>query len=1258
MVNNRKSGTAHRSRMTRLQISAALVGCLGLLLCACPARAGVAWSGDIDPSDPTTWTLSDRAYVGDYGVGTLDVTAGSTVVSYRGYVGYLSSSSGTVTLDGAGSTWTNATSLYVGRDGTGVLDILNGAAAINPDGYGYIGSGVGSSGTVTVDGAGSTWTNGDRMFIGDYGTGVVDISGGGTVTVGWGHIANRSGSSGTVTVDGVGSSWTNTDFVYVGQGGTGELNVLNGGTVSNTQTYMGYASGSSGTATVDGPGSTWTSSGTNFCVGYQGDAELSITDGGQVSSVYAFVGDQPGSTGTVVVDGADSTWTNYFLVIGEEGSGSLDITNGGTVIADHFYIGRESGSSGAVVVDGVGSSLTSNGRVWLDDGTSRLDITNGGTVTCDAFVGSGSVTVDGAGSSLTASGSNLAARTEVTNGGAVHGIGAIRAVVTVDGVGSSWTNDYDVRVGWYNPGELHITGGATASNRNGSIGYGSSSATGTATVSGAGSTWTNSGDLIVGDEGDGSLSIADGGAVTTGGDTWVSREASGTISFNNGSLTTGGLLSALSDLTGTGAIDTNGLVTDVDLVFDSTHGLSKTLVLNGEPGQNITLNLDVDGSGAMGAGYGGAGTMAIADGMTVNSTSGYIGYKAGATGTVTVDGAGSSWVNSGILSVAQDGTGELTITNGATVSNTDASLGSGQGSSATVTVSGAGSTWTNTGDLTVGSLGVGVVTIDSGASVSNADATIGSRFGQTATVTVDGAGTSWTSSGGLTVGYTYDGEGVLNISNGATVTAPLGTWVADYGLGTINFDNGTLTTGEIVGRTADLTGTGTLNTHGLITDVDLVFDAAHGLSQTFTLDIEAGQNITVNLDVDGSGVMGAGNTGSATMSILEGVGLASTYGVVGSAAGSAGTVTIDGAGSSWTNTGALTVADNGDGTLIITNGATASNTDGYLGVESGTSGAVTVSGAGSTWTNTGLLQVGGKGDGDLNITNGGSVSNGDGFLGYGSASGRVFVNGVGSMWTNTGDLAVGGGGPGELFIINSGLVRVDGTLLIDSFPGGAIRMTTGGMLALVGDADGSAAEFLGLVDGTDQIQYKTAIGSWLPITSGVMGDDFALTYYTTGVLAGYTLLTVDAVYGAPGDATGDGQVTAEDIDALVANIGNPSYDLDGDFDSDEDDLIYLVENLVEWSGPGGSGVGTARGDANLDGLVNATDLAVMQAGFGQSGIGWGGGNFNIDGAINATDLAIIQAQFGFAAAGAPVPEPMTLGLLAVGGLAALRRRNQ
>ena len=159
----------------------------------------------------------------------------------------------------------------------------------------------------------------------------------------------------------------------------------------------------------------------------------------------------------------------------------------------------------------------------------------------------------------------------------------------------------------------------------------------------------------------------------------------------------------------------------------------------------------------------------------------------------------------------------------------------------------------------------------------------------------------------------------------------------------------------------------------------------------------------------------------------------------------------------------------------------------------------------------------------------------------------------------------------------------------------------------------------------------------------------------------------DAVGPAPGwvdpllgDFDDDDDVDADGVDDLCANMGGDvgTYDMDGDGDVDEDDMVYHVENYLEFdtdSDGVADGTGTFRGDFNTDGSVNGTDLSIMNGSFGTS-VGFAGGNANCDSTVNGTDLSILAGVFGNVATAA-VPEPTTVSLVALGALAMLRRKR-
>ncbi|MEM9345126.1 MAG: PEP-CTERM sorting domain-containing protein [Planctomycetota bacterium] len=307
-------------------------------------------------------------------------------------------------------------------------------------------------------------------------------------------------------------------------------------------------------------------------------------------------------------------------------------------------------------------------------------------------------------------------------------------------------------------------------------------------------------------------------------------------------------------------------------------------------------------------------------------------------------------------------------------------------------------------DIHIGPSATGSVTVDGGDDVFSEDTRIGSSSsGFTGTLTVDGVGSTWTANHNLTLYL-----GAINIDNGAEINVGYSTELGALGNApnntTLNFNNGTLNTGTLIAAPRNITGTGIVNSNGLVSDFDIVFNTSNGLQQQIVLDDLLGQNVAVNLDLTNTGGLGIGHSNSGSLRIEEGVAIASNWAYLGYKTGSSATVTVDGVGSRWDITRSLRQEGQSNLDLRVINGGVIATGDSiYIGSSTtgGDGTSVLVSGAGSMVTGDGVF-LGGWGDGQFVTKDGGAVSAVNLEAGGTSAAGAGSVlEGAGSKWSAT-----------------------------------------------------------------------------------------------------------------------------------------------------------------------------------------------------------------------------------------------------------------
>ncbi len=348
-----------------------------------------------------TLTSGGASFIGQVAgqTGRLTVTDGTLAVDTAGdnvNVGNLAGSTGflTVTTGGILGTAALRPDLIVGSSGTGTLTVndngrINGA-------FLTLGNGAGVTGTVSITGPNAVADFSGETNIGNSGTGTLNVLNGGTLAnTGNALLAADLGTDGTVTVSGAGSSWS-VFATTIGSAGDGTLTVSSGGLVSSTGTVtLGNFATGVGTATVSGAGSRWNLTQTQN-IGNNGLGVMTVSNGGQVvSNSLAFLGGTAGSEGRATVTGVGSRWKlGITLTVGNSGTGDLTVSAGGDVSANSLILGNNASGIGEVNLTGTGSKLTTSGVVTVANlGTGTLNVASDG----ELYVGSNLTVNDPAG---------------------------------------------------------------------------------------------------------------------------------------------------------------------------------------------------------------------------------------------------------------------------------------------------------------------------------------------------------------------------------------------------------------------------------------------------------------------------------------------------------------------------------------------------------------------------------------------------------------------------------------------------------------------------------------------------------------------------------------------------------------------------------------------------------------------------------------------------------------------------------------------
>ncbi|MDE1992948.1 MAG: autotransporter domain-containing protein, partial [Rhizobiaceae bacterium] len=351
------------------------------------------------------------------------------------------------------------------------------------------------------------------------------------------------------------------------------------------------------------------------------------------------------------------------------------------------------------------------------------------------------------------------------------------------------------------------------------------------------------------------------------------------------------------------------------------------------------------------------------------------------------------------------------------------------------------------------------------------------------------------------------------------------------------------------------------------------------------------------LTIGGDSAEADSSGASGRLDISTGGRVDSSSAVVGDGKNATGTITVDGTGSLWDVSGALTVGNLGTGSVTVSGGASANADTAILGEQASSDGTLVVVGDNSRVDVNGAFEDGDAGSGSVQVLSGATLSTGNASFGTGAGgNGQALVSGSGSEWLVNGTLDVGtaAGGVGSLAISSSGTVSSQG--------------------ASIGTFAGSS----GSVTVTD------AASSWNNQGNLVVGD---AGQGTLDVILGGALHTTSATIGnaSTGNGavtvTGDGSVLSVDDTLTVGNAGTANVTVSGGSTLSASTVDIATQAGSQASLNIGSALGeTATGPGTLD-----VDTIHFGSGNGSLVFNFGGAPQTVSTAIDGTGALYVAA---------------------------------